>query len=849
MQAGVGYPCRFLFHLARTGGTLISRCLASMNGVCLLSEINPFGVSRFNPLRQAAEWHGLVHPSEITELQDGDFEAVGRAMSLISARAQDRGLALVIRDWSHLDWIGFPFVEKPLLAFCWERMHHFIAAPASLIGLEGGHTPVAVPELVVNTADARCATVRHPVDHYLSLRELTVLSDCWDERLVWRGIRRFAEAIQAMPWCRFEDFLAAPEATLEKICEALSLRYEPSWQQSWLRYTQITGDVLEPLKPAIAPQPRRPLAAGFWKTLRGNADFAATLDLLGYPTPEPLRRRWWTGPGEHAAPLTTCAIDKPPIRFTDWDSKLVQARQQFNEDGNDPAAALQLAESLRWTGQAGEAADLLLGLIGRRELPQPAQLTAVLSLACDCLEAADRKYESLPLRRLWLRHEPGHLGNLFQLSLLLAEIGEVEESLVYSRYLLELDRQNLGSAANFLLYLNYSDRVSATEIANEHFRAALRFTDQPDELVKRRILPGDKIRIGYLSSDFYTHPVGKIMLPILQSHNRQQFQIVAYHDGKRIDGNTAAMQQTVDQFITTHGWPDLRLLETIRRDGIDILIDLGGYTGGGNRLRVFSKRAAPVQASFLGYPNTSAIHTMDYHLTDRFADPPGTTEQLYNEQLVWLEHAHLAWQPYPIVEHVQVAPRGQPVVGLFNNVAKVSATAINTYAEILRRVPEARMVLKYGDRYQVPALQDRYRREFAARGVLPDRLEFRTRSESLLEHLTTMASVDLALDSFPYQGTMTSLECLAVGTPVLSCCGEYYARRATSAMMMRMRMHELVAGDPQEYAEIAVQLLGELQVLRSLRATVLQRFHEGPLTDPEGLTRELEAVFQRWVTS
>src|SRR5690606_28973953 len=131
----------------------------------------------------------------------------------------------------------------------------------------GAVTPMPVPIAVADVlvAGPRCATVRHPVDHYLSLKELAVLSDCWDEQLVWRGIRRFAEAIQAMPWFRFEDFLVAPEATLERICDALSTKYEPSWRQSWLRYTQITGDVLEPLKPAIAPQPRRPIATAFWK--------------------------------------------------------------------------------------------------------------------------------------------------------------------------------------------------------------------------------------------------------------------------------------------------------------------------------------------------------------------------------------------------------------------------------------------------------------------------------------------------------------------------------------------------------------------------------------------------------
>ncbi len=133
----------------------------------------------------------------------------------------------------------------------------------------------------------------------------------------------------------------------------------------------------------------------------------------------------------------------------------------------------------------------------------------------------------------------------------------------------------------------------------------------------------ERIRIGYLASDFYTHPVGKIMLPILQSHDRERFDIRVFHGGKKSDALTQAVKLAVDELTVIHPWSDDRVVETIRAQGIDVLVDLGGYTGGGNRLRALSCRVAPIQASFLGYPNTSALPTIDFHLTDWLADPPG----------------------------------------------------------------------------------------------------------------------------------------------------------------------------------------------------------------------------------
>jgi predicted O-linked N-acetylglucosamine transferase (SPINDLY family) len=534
----------------------------------------------------------------------------------------------------------------------------------------------------------------------------------------------------------------------------------------------------------------------------------------------------------------------------DWDEEVVRARQACEQSLDDAEPSLRLAQALVWIGQADEAADVLLKLthvFDEAVSDDIGLLLRVFTATCDELDRAERKYDSIPIRRRWAQVDPIHQGNLFQLSLLLAGVGEIDESLAYCRRLLELDARHTGAAANFLLYTNYSDRYCTAEISNEHFRIGMRFTQPSDALPARPRMAAEKVRVGYLGSDFYTHPVGKIMLPLLQSHDRQRIEINVYHDGKKSDATTESIKKTVDYFTYVNGWSDERLIESVRMDELDVLIDLGGYTGGGNRLLALARRLAPVQASFLGYPHTSAIPAMDYRLTDRFADPPGLTDHLYGERLVWLEHAHLAWRPYDLAEKTLAVPCVQPLLGVFNNVAKISPSAIATYATILRRVPLASIVFKYGDRFGVSTLRDRYRQAFAAHGVPPHRLLFRTQTETLAEHLQTMANVDLALDSFPYQGTMTSLECLCVGTPIISCCGDYYAHRATSAMMIQMGLHELVADDVDEYVEIAVELLHDRGRLPGLRDEILDRFYASTLTDPRGLACELESIYKSWV--
>ncbi len=795
-----------IYHLARTGGTLLSRSLASMQHVALLSEIHPSGTSRFNPLEQAHTWYGLVPHEDVHGFNEGDEAAVLDAVLLIHQRCEHTQRSLILRDWSHLDWIGIPFLNPPPRQFTWERLlaNHPTFAPY------------------------RCATVRHPLDHFLSLSQLSILQSTWNPSQILEGMLAFARAVQSIPWFRYETFLLEPENTLQQICEVLSVPYDSQWQSRWMHYTNITGDALHAPRPALQRAPRKPIPDSIWQQLRREPAFFEILDLLHYPTPDPLRG---------AKPMLL-APDKSPAN-DDWDASAAHARDRYEQNPSSLDLLLSLAEALVQSGAPQSALEVVNAHRERSTETSVENTLRLLRQLVELYQICDRRFESIPYRRSIAELAPLDTQNLFQLTNLLVGTGAVEEALTYSQRLLELDRNHTAAATNHLLYVNYSDQYTPAQIANEHFRLAMQFSSQADF----RVPPAAhraRFRIGYLGADFYVHPVGKLMLPLLEAHDRNEFEIFVYHDNARSDGITQSTRDTVDTFRTTHGMDDIELLETIRKDQVDVLFELGGYTGGGNRLKVLARQAAPIQASFLGYPNTSALRSIHYRFTDRFADPPGVAESLYGERLLWLEHAHLAWRPYEIASEIISRPSPVPRLGLFNNVSKIAPSAIKAYAQILKRVPQAKLVLKYGDRFGVRCVQDRYRELFAAQGVLPHRLEFVPQALSLEAHLQRFADVDLALDTFPYQGTMTSLECLCVGTPIVSRCGSYYAHRATSAMMMRLGFPQLVAEDDQEYIEIAVQLLQDLPLLRSLRGCIRERFYQSPLTDPAGLIRELE---------
>jgi hypothetical protein len=252
---------RLVHHMARSGGTLISRCLGCMSGVLLLSEIHPLGTAQFNPLVQAQRWYGLLSSQDLAELRARGRIAFVDAIDLIYRRAADAGQRLVIRDWSHLDFTGVPLVAKPA--------YRLLTAEA----------------LVARFDLRQVCTVRHPLDQWLSLRQLAVMNGKLSLDAFLAGYRRFAEQARGIGFFRYEDFAADPSAIMKELCRRLDMRFDRHFSERWSSYAFVTGDVSGSRGCQIKPVPRREAEPGLLDQLAASADYRTSLELLGYDHP------------------------------------------------------------------------------------------------------------------------------------------------------------------------------------------------------------------------------------------------------------------------------------------------------------------------------------------------------------------------------------------------------------------------------------------------------------------------------------------------------------------------------------------------------------------------------------
>lgn len=254
---------RLLHHMARTGGTVIAKCLGSTTGIALLSEIHPAGGRWFNPFQQADKWHGLLNEQDLASLRAGASMPFAAAIALIDRRARERGLTLVIRDWSHLDFTAVPFLPRPSFRLTLA----LVLAPAFN---------------VIHTA-----TVRHPIDQWLSLSGLGLVRGRLGVADYLRGYRHFAEVAARIGFLRYEDFAADPAAAMATLCARLQLAYDPDFQRRWMHYDKITGDIPPGPRPQeIRPPRRKPCPPQLIEAFAANADYRQAIALLGYGHPQ-----------------------------------------------------------------------------------------------------------------------------------------------------------------------------------------------------------------------------------------------------------------------------------------------------------------------------------------------------------------------------------------------------------------------------------------------------------------------------------------------------------------------------------------------------------------------------------
>ena len=281
----------------------------------------------------------------------------------------------------------------------------------------------------------------------------------------------------------------------------------------------------------------------------------------------------------------------------------------------------------------------------------------------------------------------------------------------------------------------------------------------------------------------------------------------------------------------------------------EVLRDLSGHTGG-NRLPLFARRAAPIQVTYIGYPNTTGLATMDYRLTDAWADPLGIADKLYTEELVRLDGGHLCYRPpgdSPPVGEPPVLRSGHITFGSFNNLAKVNPALVARWASILNGVPGSRLMLKTKPLADAGA-RDVVRQAFAQNGVAQDRLVLSGWTDDTAGHLAQYADVDIALDTLPYHGTTTTCEALWMGVPVVTCAGETHASRVGLSLLSAIGLDELVTCSMQDYVETAISLAHDIPRLGRLRSALRTRMATSAITDKARIARAVEDAYRAmWV--
>lgn len=432
--------------------------------------------------------------------------------------------------------------------------------------------------------------------------------------------------------------------------------------------------------------------------------------------------------------------------------------------------------------------------------------------------------------------------------------GRVSEGIEFIRNAIRREAEDSRLWNGLMLILNYSHQETSEGIFRIHKQVGLNIakkTGKPYRRWPNRRDPERRLRIGYVSGDFGMHPVGYFMLNIIRNHNRQMFEIFCYSNRALDDDLTCFFKEQAEHW---RDWWKVSMHEAavmVRRDKIDILVDLSGHTRD-SRLDVFARKPAPVQATWLGYPNTTGLAAIDYRITDAIADPPGLADSIHTERLYRLPNGFLCFYPPPDSPEPGILPideHGIITLGSCNNLAKITPEVIRVWARILDMLPGARLHIKRST-YRDPGIREYFEDMFLQRGITPDRLVLREATGMVQEHLAFYREIDIALDSFPYNGTTTTCEALWMGVPVMVLAGDRHAARVGASILSRLGLEELIADSMEDYITKSVRLALDPDRLRKLRRELRPRMAGSPLCNGTQFTIDLEDAFckmwQEW---
>jgi protein O-GlcNAc transferase len=509
------------------------------------------------------------------------------------------------------------------------------------------------------------------------------------------------------------------------------------------------------------------------------------------------------------------------------------------EDALSATALVALATTLVARGRPAPAVDLLLAATAMN--PQSAPAHGTLGTAYGDLQRFD---EAIAAYERALAIDPERPELRAMLADLLCRSGRIEEGVAEHRRAAAMADAGIAVGESLLFALHFDPACDAATLLEEARAWDARYcaplaTHHAKHENERE--PGRKLRVGYVGADFRQHCQAFFLFPLLAHHARKEWEVFCYANVSRPDDWTEQLRRSADGWCDIAGMDDARVAERIFEDRVDVLVDLTMHMHEG-RLGVFARKPAPVQICWLAYPGTTGLAAMDYRLTDRFLDPPGSDLAVYAERSLVLPDTFWCYHPLTSEDGANPLPAaagGRITFGCLNNFCKVNAGTIALWARVLREVPRSQLLLL------APPGEARVRtaNAFAAYGIERDRIEF-VGHQARLPYLATYRRIDVCLDTFPYSGHTTSLDAFWMGVPVVTLTGRSVVGRAGLSQAMNLGLPELVADTPDDFVRVAAGLAGDLDRLTAMRAGLRARMEASPLMDAPRFARNIEAAFR-----
>ncbi|MBI5590630.1 MAG: tetratricopeptide repeat protein [Deltaproteobacteria bacterium] len=426
--------------------------------------------------------------------------------------------------------------------------------------------------------------------------------------------------------------------------------------------------------------------------------------------------------------------------------------------------------------------------------------------------------------------------------------GQIERAIEGFRHVVQRSPNDAKANSNLLFCLSYLEDVDPDNVFKHHQKWAKQHA--PEDSGVSREFANDptanrRIRVGYVSPDFRIHSVAFFIHPLIQGHDREKIEVYCYADVAKPDEVTRVMMANADQWRNIFRMSDDQVFQSIQKDQIDILVDLAGHSGN-NRMKLFARKPAPVQVAYLGYPNTTGLPTMDYRISDATADPPELADPYYTEKLIRLPGGFLCYHPSlgsPDVSDTPCLKNGYITFGSFNNRAKINSKVISLWSNIMKCINNSRLILKSSISSDQSTKQDLLSL-FVQNGIETDRIEILPYLP-FGEHLKQYLRVDIALDTFPYNGTTTTCEALWMGVPVITLAGNTHASRVGASILGQIAFHQGIAESENDYVQKALALSGDTDFLQSWRMLCRRKMQASSLMDENGFVMKLEAAYRR----